>query len=81
MIFLKSVNSQLLVDISLEKGKVSSVEKAEIYAEGRFQWEAIETTKNKNNIILYILVDFGHCFKYFLYIYIYKNSFNPHNIL
>lgn len=71
---------ELLVDIFLEEGKVSRVEKAEVYAEWRFQGEAIEINKNKNNtILLYILVEIRHCSKQFTHVYI--NAFNPHNIL
>lgn len=72
------MQEKLSVDTFLEEEKVNRVEEAEVYAEGRFQWEAMETNKDKNNIVLlYILVDIRHCSKHFTYI----NSFNPHNIL
>ena len=72
------MQEKLSVDTFLEEEKVNRVEEAEVYAEGRFQWEAMETNKDKNNIVLlYILVDIRHCSKHFTCI----NSFNPHNIL
>lgn len=49
---MKTLQEKLSVDTLLEEGKVSRGEKAKLYAEGRFQWEAIETKKNKNHIIL-----------------------------
>lgn len=51
----KRMKEKLFVDTFLGVGKVSRIEKAEVYAKRRFQWEATET--NKNNILLYILLD------------------------
>ena len=42
-------------DIVLEEGKFHRVEKAEVYAKMRIQWDAIETNKNMNNIILFYI--------------------------
>lgn len=42
-------------DIVLEEGKFRRVEKAEVYAKMRIQWDAIETNKNMNNIILFYI--------------------------
>lgn len=74
----KRMQEKLSIGKFLEDGKVSKVEKVEVYAEGIFQLEVVETNKDKNNIILlYILVHIRHYSKHFSYI----NSFNLRNIL